>query len=101
MDENIKTTEHGLKNYMKFGPDSHFKGIKSGDIVRYKPSHSRFYWEPETSSEPPKRKLTELKEYIVEYAYSSVIQVKCDTGRIVSYGSELFELFNGKEWIDI
>ena len=92
------TTEFGLKQYKKWGKDSHYKGLVSGDVIRYNPLRARFYWHKESASEPPKKKLTKMKEYVVEYAYSSLIQIKCDTGRVVSYCSLSFETKRNSEW---
>jgi hypothetical protein len=95
---NENPTEYGLKQYKKFGKeDWHIYGIKSGDIVKFEPIQIVFYWQ----NKGPlvnKTKLTIGKEYIVEYAYSTVIQIKCDTGRIVSYNHGNFQIKKNNEF---
>ena len=93
-------TDFGLKQHKKYGLDWHYKGVKSGDVVRYNPIYTYWYWQniPDIPK-PITTKLTNMKEYVVEYAYSSMIQIKCDTGRIVTYGSGYFEIKINNEWI--
>ena len=95
-----KATDFGLKQYKKYGVDWHYKGVESGDIVRYNPTYSYWYWQKiPDNPKPITTKLTNMREYIVEYAYSSMIKIKCDTGRIVAYGSGYFEIKRNNEWI--
>jgi hypothetical protein len=99
-DGKILTTIHGLKSQSKYGIDWHYKYpnlVKSGGIVRYNPIRCYMYWQKGPA--PLTAKLTVKKEYIIEYAYSSVIQVKCDTGKIVSYGSLSFEMYINDNWV--
>ena len=58
--------------------------VKAGDAVVF-------------DAYPQKKKMTYGKQYIVENCWSSVIQVRCDTGRLVCYSSGYFKWPDQKE----
>jgi hypothetical protein len=95
-------TEFGLKSRKKYGLESNYRGIKSGDIVRYKPIYASFYWQKTPDNpKPTNNTITVGKEYVVEYAYSSRLQIKNDNGRITSYSDGYFETKLDGKWISL
>jgi hypothetical protein len=93
-------TDFGIKQHKKYGLDWHCLGLKSGDIIIFNPRCTSWYYQKTpTNLKPISSNLTPMREYIVEYAYSSRVQIKGDNGRIITIGSGHFEILKNNNLV--